>query len=68
MGGTLNFDVSQHLSVGNGITQQLYIRGGYKYTFSERSLNFLSENVNFMSVGSVAMMLSTHISHSRRLR
>ena len=26
---------------------------GWKYTFSERSLNFLSENVNFMSVVSV---------------
>ena len=28
------------------------------YTFSERSLNVLSENVNFMSVSSLALILS----------
>ena len=38
----------QHFSEESDITQQLYIRGGQKSAFSERSLNFLSENVNFM--------------------
>ena len=47
-GGTLDFEVSRHLSEESDLTQQLYIGGGLKYTFSERSLNFLAENVNFM--------------------
>ena len=42
----------QHLSEESGITQQLYIRA-----FSESSSNFLSENVNFESVGPVALIL-----------
>ena len=53
-GDTLDFEVLQHLSEEGGITQQLYIR----VYISERSLNFLSKNVNFMSVGSVALILS----------
>ena len=63
-GGTLDFEVSQHLSEESGITQQLYVRVEQKYTFSERYLNFLSENVNFMSVciGYVALILSALMS------
>ena len=63
---TLDCEVSQHLSEESGITQQLYIRGAQKCTFSESSLNFLSENVNFLSVGSVDLILSAAISQSYR--
>ena len=51
-GGVLDFGVSQHSSEESGITQQLYIRAAKKCTFSDSSLYFLSENVNFKSVGS----------------
>ena len=43
--GTLDFEVLRHLSEERGITQQLYMGGG-ECTFSESSLNFISENVS----------------------
>ena len=60
-GGSLDFEVSQHFSEESGITHQLYIRGE-KYTFLESSLNFLLGNVNFESVGFVALILSAVMS------
>ena len=62
--GTLDFEVSLNLSKVSGITQQLYLRGGQKYTFLERYLNFYSEHVNFMSVGSMGLILLALMSHS----
>ena len=37
-GGGVHSILRLHLSEESGITQQFYIRGGQKYTFSERSL------------------------------
>ena len=56
--GALDFEVTRHFSEEGGITQQSYNRGDKSILFYEISLNCLSENVNFMSVGSVAPILS----------
>ena len=65
-GGTIDFEVWRHFSEESGITQQLYIRGGLKRTFSERSLYFLCKNTNLMSAGSVDLILSAPMPQSCR--
>ena len=65
-GGTLDFEVSRHLSEESGITQQLYMMGWGKYTFSESPLRFGSANVDFKSVGAVTLIFSPVMSHSYR--
>ena len=44
-GYTRDFEMLRHISEENGTTQQLYIKWGIKYTFSDRFSNFLSGNV-----------------------
>ena len=58
-GGTGDFEVSQHISKQIAIAQNLYTRGGQKYTFSESSLSALSRTFKMGSMGIPSKILAS---------
>ena len=56
-GSILNFEVSWHAKISVAITQKLFVTGYQKYTFLEKSLDWLSKDIKIYFIGTNSQKL-----------